>query len=78
MCMQLTVSYLGVVGRLLDDLRSHPERRSNKGFPLDLSVRQLTSHTEVSQLHLTVFRQEDIGSCRGISIIIADFWLIKI
>lgn len=77
--MPLTVSYLGVVGRLLDDLRSHPERRSHKRFPLDLSVRQLTGHTEVCQLHLAVLRQEDIGSCGkggGIFIVIAVFFLL--
>lgn len=55
-------SDLGVVGRLLDDFRSHPERRSHEGFPFDLRVRKLTGYTEVRQLHLTVLRQQDIGS----------------
>ena len=61
------VSYLGVVGGLLDDLRRHPERRSHEGFPLDLRVRQLTGHPEVRQLHLTVLRQQHVGSCTEVT-----------
>lgn len=62
--MMFSVSYLGVVGRLLNNLGSHPERRTHKRFPLDLCVRQLTSHTKVSQFHLTVLRQQHVGSYR--------------
>lgn len=57
----LAPSYLGVVGRLLNNFGSHPERRPHKRLPLDLRVRQLTSHAEVSQLHLTVLRQQHVG-----------------
>lgn len=60
--VKLEVCYLGVVGRLLDNFGSHPERCAHKRFPLDLRVRQLTSHAKVSQLHLTVFRQQHVGS----------------
>lgn len=61
------LSYLGVVGGLLDDLRGHPERRSHEGFPLYLRVRQLTRHPEVRQLHLAVLRQQDVGSYRELT-----------
>lgn len=53
--------YLGVVRRLLDDLRRHPERRSHEGLPLYLRVRQLTGNPEVRQLHLAVFRQQHVS-----------------
>lgn len=64
MCLQvavLEVSHLGVVGRLLNNFWSHPERRPHKRLPLDLGVRQLTGHAEVSQFHLTVLRQQHVG-----------------
>lgn len=51
----VTESDLGVVGGLLNDLRSHPERRTHKGFPFDLCVSELASYTKVSQFDLTVF-----------------------
>lgn len=69
-------TYLGVVGRLLDDLWSHPERCSHKGFPLDLRIRQLTRHTEVRQFHLAVLRQQHIGSCGGLLALSALILLI--
>lgn len=61
---QLESSHLGVVGRLLDNFGSHPERCTHKRLPLDLRVCQLTSHTKVSQFHLTMLRQQDVGSWR--------------
>lgn len=62
--VQLEASYLGVVGRLLNDFGGHPERCSHKRLPLDLRVRQLTSHAKVSQLHLAMLRQQHVGSWR--------------
>lgn len=56
-------SHLGVVGRLLDDLRRHPERRPHERLPLDLRVGQLTGDPKVGQLHLALLRQQDVGSC---------------
>lgn len=56
-------TYLRVVGRLLDDLRGHPERCPDKRLSLDLCVCQLSRHTEVCQLHLTRLRQQHVGSC---------------
>lgn len=57
--------YLRVVGRLLDDLRCHPERRTNEGVAFDLSVGELSCHTEICQLHLSLLGQQHVGSCRG-------------
>lgn len=62
--VELEASYLGVVGRLLNDFGSHPERCPHKRLPLDLRVRQLTSHAKVSQLHLAMLRQQHVGSLR--------------
>lgn len=69
-------TYLGVVGGLLDDLWSHPERCSHKGFPLDLRIRQLTRYTEVRQFHLAVLRQQHVGSCGGLLALLALILLI--
>ena len=52
---------LGVIGRLLYDLRGHPERCTHKGESLH-GVGELASHTKISQLYLTILRQEDISS----------------
>lgn len=62
--VQLEASYLGVVGRLLNDFGGHPKRCPHKRLPLDLRVRQLTSHAKVSQLHLAMLRQQHVGSWR--------------
>lgn len=67
--VKLEASYLGVVGGLLDDLGSHPERRPHKRLPLDLRVRQLTSHAKVSQLHLAMLRQQHVGSLRELLLV---------
>lgn len=53
---------LAIVRRLLYDLRCHPERGANEGALLVESVGQLTCHSEVCQFHITLFRQQHIGS----------------
>lgn len=55
-------SDLWVVGRLLYDLRCHPERRAHEGVSLYLGVRQLARHSKVCQLDFALLRQEHIGS----------------
>lgn len=57
-----TITNLWVVGRLLYDLRGHPERRSYKSVPLDLCVCQLARHAEVCEFYLALFRQQHISS----------------
>lgn len=57
-------SDLWVVGRLLDDLRCHPEGRADECVSLDLGVRQLARHSKVCQLHFALLRQEHVGSWR--------------
>lgn len=59
-----TQTHLGVVGRLLDDLGRHPERRADEGVALDLRVRQLPRNAEVGQLHLALLGQQHVGGCR--------------
>lgn len=54
--------YLGVVGRLLYNLRRHPKRCSNKCVSLYLCVRQLAGHTKVRQFDFPLFWQQDVGS----------------
>jgi len=51
---------LSVIGRLFDDFRRHPERRANKRLSLTGSASQLTSDTEVRQLHVTRLRQQNV------------------
>lgn len=48
-------SDLGIVGRLLDDFRCHPEGSTNKSVPFYLGVCQLARHAEVCQLNVTLF-----------------------
>lgn len=55
--------YLGVIGRLFDDLGGHPEGRADKGVAFDLSVGELPRHTEICQLHLSLLGQQHVGSC---------------
>lgn len=55
-------SYLGVVGRLFDDLGRHPEGRSHEGVAFDLSVGELSCHAEVGQLHFSLLGQQHVGS----------------
>lgn len=57
--------YLGVVGRLFDDLGGHPEGRSHEGVAFDLSVGELSGHAEVGQLHLPLLGQQHVGGWGG-------------
>lgn len=56
--------YLWVVGWLFDDFRCHPERGAHEGISFYLGIRQLACHSKISQLHLSVFREQNIGSCK--------------
>ena len=53
-------SCLPVVGDLLDDFGSHPERSANHGIPLRQSGIQLCGHAEVSELRLSLLREKNI------------------
>jgi hypothetical protein len=52
---------LEAVAILLDDFGCHPEWGANKGVPLTLDIGELSSDSEVSQLDLAAFREQDIG-----------------
>lgn len=54
------LTYLWVIGRLLDDLWGHPKRCTHKSLPFDLRVCQLPRHTEVCQLHLARLWQQHV------------------
>lgn len=56
--------YLWVIGWLFNDFRGHPERGAHKGIPFYLGICQLACHSKVSQLHLSVFREQNVGSCK--------------
>lgn len=52
---------LEVVSGLLDDLRRHPEGRSDKGIALRLDVGELGGDSEIGQFDLSTRRQEHVG-----------------
>ena len=55
------VAHLGVIGRLFDDLRGHPEGSAYECVPSVHGIRELACHTEVGQLHLATLREEHVG-----------------
>lgn len=53
-------NYLGIVSRLFDDFGCHPERRTDEGISFTSGIRQLTGYTEVGQLDIAHFAQQNI------------------
>lgn len=51
---------LRVVRRLLDDLRRHPERRTDERVPFTRRVRQLAGDAKIRQFHVAHLAKEDV------------------
>ncbi len=64
--------HLKIIRGLFDDLWSHPERSSHKSVSLDLGVCELSRHPKVCQLHISLLRQQHVGSCHKI-----QTWIIS-
>lgn len=60
---------LAVVARLLDHLRSHPERRSNKGVLLRHGGRKLARNTKVGKFYLAICPDQYVRRCKQLAVL---------